>query len=123
MPLVFPLELILGIGLGSAFAVFISVGPGKQATEDPIGRVLLGAAGFLVALSTYALWKKDLMQFWEIGLWFVACLLPVLIGGYFSGRKRVSELEQKHATEKAELVADYESRIAELKAKQYQVGN
>jgi hypothetical protein len=122
MPLVFPLELIIGIGLGCAFAYLISFGVGKQATEDPNGRVLLGALGFLIALGTFGLWKKDLRLFWEIGLWFLACLTPVMIGGYFGGRKHISELEEKHASEVNELVVKYESTIAELKAKQYQVG-
>lgn len=90
-----PYELILGILLGSIFAALISFGPGRELTHDANGRVLLGATGFLIALGTYGLWRRDLWQFLTIGLWFMACCAPVLVGGVVSGIRERREFNRK----------------------------
>lgn len=103
MAIEIPYELILGVGAATGFALALRHGPGLRLLMDDNGRVLLGALGFLIALGSYALWKRDLSVFLEMGLWFMACCLPVLISGVLSGVAHRERLQR-----------EYEARLASL---------
>ena|SRR5688572_8375786 len=78
------MELVISFLIAVIFAILISFGYGKQLTETPAGRPVLGAVGFLIVIAGYAWSKNNFEIFTELTMWFMICCFPILLGGAIS---------------------------------------
>lgn len=91
--------------LGSVlFTILISVGHGKELTETPYGRPVLGAVGFFIVIAGYSWEQNSFEMFQSLVFWFIICCAPVLVGGV------ITALLDKHkevATQKQQEIERY----------------